>query len=401
MVLQQVEAAKAAARCGDWGDVVNILRQLLQTSGDRKPHQWPPAVQEDVLALGLQVLETGDFSTRWHMAKLLPALGSIAIKPLIAILEDPEVDLEERWFAGRLLGKFHGPDVIAVLVSVLQETTDPDLAAIAAHALASQGTAAIPPLASLLTHPAACSYALHALSQIPDASVVSPLLSIAPHADPEIRSAAILALSNFRDERIFPVLTAAVHDRVTAVRRAAAVGLGRWAAIKADESALLPVLTPLLKDWQISVCEQAAIALGRLKTEGAVSVLATELQSPLTPLPLQIALIRALSWTEIPLAVTFLQQSLFQLPEPAVLEVIQVLGRAPEGPLQTQAATALLSFWAAHDAPSELAPAVLQALAHAWELLEDPRATLALEQLKNHSQPQVALHAASALERLE
>ncbi|MGD1860115.1 MAG: HEAT repeat domain-containing protein [Leptolyngbyaceae cyanobacterium] len=399
MVLQQVEAAQEAASDGDWGSVVSILRQLLQT-GDYQPRQWPPEVQEAVLNLGLQVLEIGDFSTRWHVAKLLPALGSIAIAPLIAILADNEVDLEERWFAGRLLGKFRGPEVIAVLVHVLQETTDPDLAAIAAHAIASQGTVAIPALASLLEHPSACSYALHALSQIPDAAVVPPLLAIVNHTDPEVRSAAIVTLSNFRDERVFPALASAVHDRVTIVRRAAAVGLGRWAAVHADESALLPVLAPLLKDWQLPVCEQAAIALGRLKTEGAVKVLATELQSPLTPLSLQIALIRALSWTETPLALSFLEQALFLLPEPAVLEIIQVLGRVPGSPLQTQAATALLSFWAAHEASDELAPTVLQALAHAWELLEDPRATAALNQLKAHSQPQVALHAASALERL-
>ena len=400
MILQQVEVAKEAARCGDWSRVTELLCQLLQ-SADNKPQQWLPDVQEMVLALALQVLETGDFSTRWHMAKLLPAIGSMAIRPLITILEDSEADLEERWFAGRLLGQFRGPDVMAVLVQVLQQATDPDLSTIAAHALANQGTIAIPPLASLLTHPSACLHALHTLAQIPDAGVVTPILSVVTHADPEVRAAAILALSNFRDERILPVCMSAVHDRATAVRRAAAIGLGRWATSNADEAVLLPVLAPLLKDWQMAVCEEAAIALGRLKTEGAVRVLATELLSPLTPLPLQIALIRALAWTETSLALTVLQQALPQLPAPAVVEIIQVLGRVPEDSLQTQAASILLAFWSAHDVLNELEPDILQALAHAWELLGDPRAIPALEQLKHHAQLRVVLHARSALEQFK
>ena len=399
-VSKQVQVAEAAARCGDWGSVVDGLRQLLRTADDSRPQQWQPEVQEAVLALALWALETGDFSTRWHIAKLLPALGPMAIEPLIVILNDSEADLEERWFAGRLLGEFRGPHLIAVLVGVLQKTTDPDLVAIATHALANQGTVAIPHLASLLAYPSSCFHALHALAQIPDARVIAPMLSVVTHTDPEVRSAAILALSNFRDERILPVLMLAVKDPVGAVRRAAATGLGRWATSTPDESVLLPVLTPLLKDVQIMVCEQAAIALGRLKTESASRVLATELQSSLTPLPLQIALIRALAWTETSLALTFLQQALPQLPVPAVLEIIQVLGRVPEAALQTQATTILLAFWATQDAPNELESSILQALAHAWELLGDPRAIPVLTQLKHHSQPQVALHANSALERL-
>jgi hypothetical protein len=68
--------------------------------------------------------------------------------------------------------------------------------------------------------------------------------------------------------------------------------------------------------------------------------------------------------------------------------------------LQSQAATILLTFWARHDDPAELAPPVLQALAHAWELLGDARAVPALEQLQHYPQPQVVLHAGSALARI-
>ncbi|NJL03079.1 MAG: HEAT repeat domain-containing protein [Spirulinaceae cyanobacterium SM2_1_0] len=398
MVLQQVEVAKAAALGGDWAGVLAVLRQWLQSV--EEPVQGQSSeMQEAILALALQVLDAGDFATRWQVGKLLPAFGPMAIAPLIAILEDEEADLEERWFAGRLLGEFRSPEAIAALVRVLQKKPAPDLAAIAAHALANQGTVAIAPLTRLLSDPATSSLAVHALAQIPDAGVVPPLLGVVTHDDPAVRSAAILALSNFRDEPLMPVLVAAAQDRATAVRRAAAIGLGRRAT-PVSESELRPVFALLLKDLQMPVCEQAAIALGRLKTPSAIHLLAAELQSPLTPPPLQIAVIRALAWTEIPLALTLLAQALPHLPIAACLETIQVLGRVPKGPLQPQAAGILLAFWATHPAPAMLEPALLRALAHAWELLGDPGAVSALEQLRHHAQPQVALHASSALTRL-
>ncbi|MGF1499765.1 MAG: HEAT repeat domain-containing protein [Elainellaceae cyanobacterium] len=397
MVLQQVEVAKEATQRGDWSSAIALLRQALQ-AGEADPQQWQPEVQASVLALALQALETGDFSTRWHAAKLLPALGPVAIAPLIAILQDEDADLEERWFAGRLLGSFQGRDVIAALVTVLQQTTDPDLTAITAHALACQGAAAIAPLTALLSRQPPCLPALHALAQIPDASVIAPLLAVVTHEDPEFRAVAMLALSNFRDERVMPVLMSAVQDRATAVRRAAAIGLGRWAT-PAAEPVLLPVLSALLNDVQMEVCEQAAIALGRLKTEGAARALAAELRSSLTPLPLQLTLVRALAWTETSLALTLLQQALPQLPVPAMQEAIQVLGRVSPPCLRSQAATILLSFSSTHRL-DDLEPSILQALAHAWEILGDPRALPVLERLKHHPQPQVALHADSALDRL-
>lgn len=398
--LEGINVAREAAGQGNWEAVLATLGRWLHGDGSN-PQQWSLPVQESVLALALQVLEMGDFSARWHVSKLLPALGSAAIAPLMAIVADPEADLEERWFAGRLLGEFHDSEVIAVLVQTLQSTSDAELAAITARALANQGTAAIGPLAELLNHPPSQLLAIQALAQIPDALVVPPILAVAEKGEAEARSAAILALGHFRDERIRPVLLAALTDRAATVRRAAAVGLRGW-AVPAREAELLPALRPLLRDVQLSVACQAAIAIGRLKTERAAQVLAGELQDVLTPLPLQIALIRALAWMEIPLALVCLQQALPLVSTPAALEIVQVLGRVPEGPLQSQAATLLLEFWAknARTTSSDRLPSLAQTLAHAWELLGDTRAIPALMQLQHHSHPAVACHARSALDRL-
>lgn len=361
------------------------------------PEQWSPELQDVVLTMALQVLDAGDFATRWQVAKLLPILGSIAISPLIKILQDEDADLEERWFAGRLLGQFRSTDVISVLANVFQQTTNSDLASIVAQALVGQGTEAIAPLAALLNNESSCLMAVHALAQIPDAGVVAPMLSVVTHANPEVRAAAILALSNFRHECIGTALKSTAQDPVTLVRRAAAIGLGRWAK-PAVEQDVLPVLATLLKDCQLSVCEQAAIALGRLRTAAAADLLASELHSPLTPLPLQKVLIRALAWMERPFALAHLQQALTHLPLEAQLETIQVLGRVSDDSLRSQAADILLAFEADDAVTSrEREPTVLQALALAWKLLEDTRALAPLKQLQTHPHPQVAIHARSAL----
>ena len=39
-VLKRVEAEEEAARCGDWGSVVDMLRHLLPAVDDSKPQQW-------------------------------------------------------------------------------------------------------------------------------------------------------------------------------------------------------------------------------------------------------------------------------------------------------------------------------------------------------------------------
>jgi HEAT repeat protein len=398
MVLQPVEVAQAAKQCQDWDEVLTLLRQLLHTHGNSL-QQWQPETQEAVLALALGALNAGDFATRWQVAKLLPALGPVAIPPLIDILQDEDADPEERWFAGRLLGEFHGKPIIQSLVRIVQQSSDPELAAITAQALANQGQAAIAPLSTLLEQPSTALLAIHALAQIADGGVVAPLLSVTNHADPDIRSAALLALSNFRDERVLAVLKAAAQDRATVVRRAAATGLGRWAT-PATEADLLSVLAPLLQDWQLSVCEQAILAIGRLQTNEAARLLAAELRSPGVPLPLQITLIRALVWTETALALTLLQDALAHLSMEVLAEAIQVMGRISNKALQAQAASILVNFGMDHTAANDLPPSVLQALAHAMALLGAAQAIPILNHLKEHPDSQVALHAEAALGQL-
>ncbi|NET34430.1 MAG: HEAT repeat domain-containing protein [Cyanothece sp. SIO1E1] len=398
-MLQLLEQAQIAAQQNDWPAVIDYLQQL-----SLKPSTNPSAgaddqTQQQLVDLALQVLAYGDFSTRWDVAKLMPRLGSKAIAPLVAIAQDDEADLEERWFAGRLLGEFNTPEVINTLVMLLKEATDPDLAAIAAHALADLGATAIEPLAKLLQQPQSCLLATSALVQIPNAAVITPLLTVVNHSDAKIRAMAIDALSNFQDQRIPPVLLAALQDTAAPVRKVAVLGLGLRSSL-ATELQLLDHMQPLLHDLNLEVCQQAAIALGRLKTDAAAALLFTELQSSLTPLPLKITLVRALAWIESEFALECLQRALSQGSEPTVLEIIQVLGRVSMESCKPLAAEILLTFFNTNHPTLSTTP-VKQALAHAWELLGDPGATDALMQLQQDAQPIVSIHARSALQRLQ
>lgn len=445
MAIEYVELIRDAMERGDWRDCRFTLQQLIQAMADQPAYGYE--VQELVLEMALQVLEEGDFETRWIVAKLFPALGSRAIVPLMDILRDETADLDERWFAGRVLGGFRNPEVIEVLITTLEHTQDPDLGAIVAQALGEQGRAAIGPLTAIVLDPQretqTLLWAVQALSQLPDGAVVQPLLAMATHQDPQVRATTLLALGNFTDDRygdqIANVLQDAVQDQAGVVRRAAVTGLGRRAC-PTMAPVLLPVLAPLLGDVQIPVGEQAALAIGRLKTPEAADRLLQELQNPLTPPPLQFCLVRALGWMELPRAIEGLYQVLHaQLnpgnpatrpesthlnatpsesvdPDPLILEIIQVLGRVTSETLRPLAARLLLQVWETlqenparhlHGQPGDdrfcaaPSPKILQTLAYAWSLLKDSQAIPPLQALQNHPHPQVRFHAIAALNQFE
>lgn len=349
-------------------------------------------MRQQFLDLALEILAAGDFKARWDVSKLLPQVGNLALAPLIAIVRDIDADIEERWFVGRLLGQFDTPEAVAALVHLLQETRDPDLAAIAASALAAIGCRAIGPLSELLRSPETCAPAAIALSQIPHADTIEPLLGVVGVADARVRATAVAALANFHDTRVLPALLAALQDYAAPVRKAAVSGLGLRVAA---DPRLFGRLQPLLHDLDPGVCQQAALAIGRSGSDAAAALLAAELQMPLTPLPLQLACARALAWMESPAALAGLARALPVAGEPIVLEIVRVLGRL-EGPeLKAPAANLLLVFYAA--AGSTASTVVLQALTHAWSLLGHPDARATLQQLEEHPEPGVRLHARAAL----
>ena len=391
-----IDLARQATQTCNWSIALGYLQLGLQQAAIPMAAA-PPQAQQEFLDLALQVLAEGDFKARWDVAKLLPQCGKAAIAPLIEIARDEEADLEERWFAGRLLGQFDAPEAVTALVELLQETDDADLAAIAADALAAVGPSAIAPLATLLENPATCALAATALAQISSTATIEPLLGVIDSPEAAVRATAIAALSNFHDPRVPPMLLAALKDHAAPVRKAAAIGLGLRAAA-ADELQLLRHLQPLLHDLNPEVCQQAALAIGRLRSDAAANLLAAELQDELTPLPQKVILARALAWIESPTALAGLERSLLQAPDPIALEIVRAIGRISSAPLRAKAAEILLALFKAR--ATTLDVSLAQALAHAWSLLGQPIAREALQQLERHPAAGVCLHARMALQKL-
>lgn len=350
---------------------------------------------QQALDIALNILEQGEFQERWELAKLLPKLGEKAIVPLMQILNDEDADIEQRWFAGRILGEFNYPEVIATLVNLLQTTEDEDLAAIAASALANLGKASIEVLSDLLIQSDSRRLATTALAQIRHSEVVTPLLSVVKDEDVMVRSTAIEALSSFHDPRIPPVLIEALNDYAAVVRKEAVTGLGIRIE-QAQELDLITHLQPRLYDFNLEVCQQAALALGRLATEEAASALFRVLKAPATPIPVQTTIIQAIGWMETPAGLHYLQQALPYVAPESILEIIRILGRVESIELKAKAVEILLEFFHSKH-PMIKTPPIKRALAYAWGQLEAKTALLALDKLKEDVDHSVRIHAISAL----
>ncbi len=393
-----LEQATAAAQQGNWSSLNQFLQQLplgkKAKDADADSAPLNDSDLEQVLNLALEVLESGDFQDRWEVAKVFPKLGSIAIAPLIAILEDDEADLEVRWFTARILGEFNDPTVITTLVDLLKTAEDEDLTAMAATAVSNLGDSAIEALANLLAEPDSRLLATTALSQIRRPEIITPLLGVVDDSEVAVRSMAIEALSSFHDSRIPPVLLKALKDYAAVVRKEAVIGLGLRSDLR-EELDLLNQLKPLLYDFNQDVCQQAAIALGRMGTDEAADALFKVLQSPATPAPIQIALIRAMGWVGTAKSLDYLQQALDTASVECIQEIIKVLGRVEEPVLRLKAAQILLNLNSQH--PARQVAIVKQALALAWGELGEVCAMGALVELLADPTDTVRLHAIAAL----
>lgn len=401
------EDAKDAAQQQNWSQLNRYLEQLLPSdfaeSESATPEMPLETGQARSLTLCLQVLEWGDFQAKWEVAKLLPVLGEAAIAPLMNLLQDEDAELESRWFAARILGEFDHPEVVQALIDILQSAEDEDLTGIAAETLASLGASAITALASLLADEATRLPAVQSLAQIRHSSTIEPLLSVVEDPQPAIRALAIEALGTFHDTRIPPILIRALQDPFAPVRQAAIQGL----SVRANLATDLDLITPLadrLSDSNQSVCQQAALALGRLGTEAASAALFQALQSPNTPIDLQIELVRALSWTETADHLNYLQQALswLETSEQTHLvyqEIVTCLGRWSASELQPQVA-AILTANLQSDQVVVQQPSVKQAISLALGQLGQPEAMDALIQLLADDDASVRLHAIAALKAL-
>jgi HEAT repeat protein len=430
-----LEQAQIAADRQNWSEVVQCLQQLPVSGRKRHSQQQPtlgepielpqePDNLEQAVSLAIEVLEGGDFQERWDVAKVLPNFGTSAIAPLTDILEDEDADTEQRWFAARILGEFDRPEVIQALANLVKNP-DEDLSQIAAETLANLGPTAIDSLAALLLQEDSRLFATAALAQIRRTETIAPLLSVVRDPQAAVRAAAIEALSSFRDDRIGPVLVEALSDPATAVRKEAAIALGVRSYLD-GELDLVKLLKPLLRDIRLEVCTSAAIAIGRLKTDAAAAALLELLQSPTTPVALQIEAIRALGWIETAAALDSLQQVLMarsaleagtgEPPNSTMLvagenlpianikstvcqEIVAVLGRVENPELKAKAAEILLDLLAA-DRPAVQEVEIKKSLAVALGQLGDPIALDALTQLLADPDTSVRLHSTAALKQL-
>lgn len=402
-----LKQAEAAAIEVDGVALHQCLQQLFNSDDwAAMSAEQQAASLEQILLLTLDVLAAGDFQDRWQVAKVFPQLGKSVVAPLIEILQDLAADWELRWFVARILGDIHAPEVVMALVNLLQATEDEELRAAAAAALASQGSSAIQVLDTLLQSETKATrvLAVQALSQIRRPQTIASLLRAVDDPEAAVRAMAVEALSSFHDQRVPPVLVKALADPAARVRQMAVIGLGLRSDLL-QELSLVNLLAPLLWDLNLDVCQQAAIALGRLGTPAAADVLFRALELPqggqpsrlLTPIPLQVAIVRALGWQPTPESLGYLQQALSFTPPPVRLEVVRVMGRLSSPDLLSSAAASLQSLLPVLPADPELKQAIALSLGELADLQSIP----ALIQLLADPDLGVRLHAIAALKKLD
>ena len=350
------------------------------------------------LADALTALETGDFQTRWEIAKRFSDFGAGAIAPLIERMQDEELDWELRWFVARILGQFDQPEAVTALVQLLTTAEDEDLCGIAAEALANLGPSAVIALSDLLEDNPHRLLAVRALAQIRQAATITPLLGVVNDADASVRTIAIEALSSFRDVRIPPVLVDALQDKAARVRQEAVTALGLRGDLL-NQIDLVDCLQARLWDVNLEVCQCAAIALGRLGNEAAAQALSSALNLAYTPTPLQIEIVRTLSWIQTETALSYLVQGLTLDSTEVHSEVVAALGRMETPPLKAAATQVLIDLLAADGAAIQSSQ-LKQAVALGLGQLGQPCALDPLIQLLADPDSGVRLHGIAALKQL-
>lgn len=385
-----LERAQTSARRADWEQLSLDLQLLLL--GDESTQGTAlsdPNVTPALLNLAMQVLESGSFQDRWDIAKVFPNFGIDALPPLIELLKDEEADPESQWFAIRILGNFHHPQVVETLIEVLKTSHSEELNSMAVSVLATLGSTAVHVIEELLHEDSTRLFATQALGQIRRSQTVPLLMQVVNDSDAQVRAIAIEALSSFHSPEITALLITALKDVAAPVRIAAVSGLGFC-----EGRDLVKHLRPLLFDLNLEVCRQAAIALGRLATPEAATALYEALKSEYMPENLAIDLVRALGWMPIVDALIYLECVFMTTSDEGIqLEIVQTLGRVGEN-LRSQATAILLAC------PTRT-PTVRQAVALSLGQLGDPNAIDPLIAMLADADEGVRLHVISALKTLD
>ena len=385
--VQLLQQAQAAQNLGNWEIVIQCLQQLVIVDIEQEASQ--------ILDLAITVLIEGDFSQRWDVAKVFPRLGANAgigidraIYPIIEIVTSDE-DEELRWYAARILGEFNHPSAIAALIDLLKSSDNDELTSMAASALGQIGNPAVAALKELLADETTRLIAVQSLSHIRRSEIIAPLLTVVKDPDAKIRAIAIEALGSFHNAEIPPILLEALDDISAPVRKEAVTGLGFRSDVR-EELNLVNKLIPKLYDFNIEVCCTAAIALSRLGSDIATEALKSVLNSPLTPINLQLECIRALGRIETPLSLQYLR-CLNEHSLPVQQEVVKVLGQVQK--LKVIAGDILIESL-------QLSNGVKSAIALSLGRLGEIKAVDPLINLLANPDTTVRLHAIASLQQL-
>ncbi len=388
---QLLQQAQAAQEIGNWTEVVRCLQQLVLV--DIEPEA------SYVMDLAFAVLTEGDFSQRWDIAKVFPRLGANtsigidrAIAPLIEIVQNEE-DEELRWYAARILGEFNQPRAIAALVDLLKSADNDELTSMAASALGQIGNPAVAALSELLMDESTRLIAVKSLAHIRRSEIIAPLLTIVQDPDAQIRATSIEALGSFHNNEIPPVLLSALEDIAAPVRKEAVTGLGFRPDLQAEFD-LVNKLIPRLYDFNIDVCCSAAMALGRLGSEVAADALNAVINSPHTPISLQLECIRALSRIETPFCLQYLRACLNEHSSLTLQqEIVKVLGQIEAKELKVIAGDILIEAL-------QLSDNIKSAIALSLGRLGEIKAIDPLINLLATPDTAIRLHAIASLQQL-
>ncbi len=396
-----LDRAQIAATNGDWSIVIDSLQQL---SIDQINHN------QLVRDLAFQVLLNGDFDHQWQIAKIIPRLGEIAVSPLLDLLDDPDLDLEDRWVIARILGDFSQPQVITALIGIISHHEDAELTAIATTALTKIGVPAIAALTNLLPT-ADRSSAITILAQIRHSHTIEPLLQVSNDPDSQLRALVIEALGSFHDLRIPTLLLAKLTDPAATVRKAAVIAL----SLRSDRSAELNLsqhLRPLLFDLNLAVCQATALGLARLadnqsEDQSIITMLTEVLRSAQTPTELRSAVVLALGWIGTKPAIDSLISALsldqLGLDQHQILAVISAIGKTDRQ--QIYASQVLANYLEVNNHKSapvltRLTAIVKQEIATVLGNLGNPSIVSNLVQLQADPDDRVRLHALNAISKL-
>ncbi|MBD2328197.1 HEAT repeat domain-containing protein [Alkalinema sp. FACHB-956] len=395
-----------------WSCVLQEIQALLQAltsvRSDRRksPPTLPPAFVHQVLESLLDVLVAGDFQTKWEAAKLFPTLGEAAIEPLLALLDNDDLDPEVHWFVVRILGHWPHPQTLQALLSCIQTHPQEEVRSMAVQVLGSQGPSALALVEDLLQAPSTRLQGVNILAQIRSPQSIPRLLTLADDTDAPVRASAIAALAMLQPPAILSRLVQALEDPAVGVRRAALVGL--TFSNLTDQPTIVAQIQPRLWDVDIQVCCQAAICLGRIGSPAAVTVLRSALQSSVLPDPFALELVRSLIWIATEPALDAILQALDRgtLSASVAQETITLLGRLESPTLKPQVAQWLIERLHQQEGTAPMAEPPhprfdSQGMISALGQLQEPIVIDGLIPLLAQADPKLRLHLVAALRRFD